>query len=306
MTRLAAVGRSMRSVLSGLAFAAANTFVMLPVVAMVAEAQNASPLPPKPPPIGAQAQAAQGSASSSAQSLPSSQSLANPAVAAGKAPAAGGGDRQDRQGDRRRQMRLFPPERLGELEGPDRELWQKPDQIMDALGIADGSIVADLGAGGGWFTVRLARRVGPHGIVYAEDVQEQMIESIQRRMQREGLRNVRTVLGTETDPKLPRKVEAMLIVDSFYEVRNPVALLQKIREQLLPNGRLGIAEFRKDGGGPGPPLEERVEESVVLANAEAAGLRLIARETFLPYMYLLVFGRNEAATPSTSTGQGRE
>ena len=74
--------------------------------------------------------------------------------------------------------RLFPPEELGKLEGPDRDEWQQPERVMDALGIADGAHVADLGAGGGWFTVRLATRVGPNGIVYAEDVQQPMIDSI--------------------------------------------------------------------------------------------------------------------------------
>jgi SAM-dependent methyltransferase len=197
----------------------------------------------------------------------------------------------DRSAAARRSVRIFPPEKLAELEGPDRELWQKPDQIMDALAIADGSVVADLGAGGGWFTVRLARRVGPHGIVFAQDIQEQMLESIERRMQREGLRNVRTVLGQPDDPRLPRQVQATLIVDVYHEVENQVELLRNIRESLAPNGRLGIVEFRKDGVGPGPPMDERVDESVVIANAEAAGLRLIRRETFLPYQYLLVFGR---------------
>ena len=77
--------------------------------------------------------------------------------------------------------RLFKPEQLGTLEGPDRDAWQRPDQVMDKLRIAEGSVVADLGAGGGWFTMRLANRVGPNGIVYAEDVQAPMIESITRR-----------------------------------------------------------------------------------------------------------------------------
>src|SRR5512141_3136963 len=95
-----------------------------------------------------------------------------------------------------RHGRLFPPQDLGLLEGPDRDLWQMPGPIMDALGIADSSVVADLGAGGGWFTIRLARRVGPNGIVYAEDVQSQMIEAIERRVRREGRRNVHAVLGT--------------------------------------------------------------------------------------------------------------
>ena len=78
--------------------------------------------------------------------------------------------------------RLFPPQDLGLLEAPDREEWQKPDLIMDALKIADGSSVAELGAGGGWFTIRLARRVGPNGVVYAEDIQPPMIELIERRV----------------------------------------------------------------------------------------------------------------------------
>src|SRR5512143_187294 len=78
--------------------------------------------------------------------------------------------------------KLFAPVDLGLLEAPDRDAWQRPDRVMDALGIADGSVVGDLGAGGGWFTIRLARRVGPNGIVYAEDVQPQMIEAIERRV----------------------------------------------------------------------------------------------------------------------------
>jgi tRNA G46 methylase TrmB len=91
--------------------------------------------------------------------------------------------------------RLFPPSDLGLLDAPDRDLWQRPDQIMDALGIADASVVADIGAGSGWFTIRLARRVGPRGIVYAEDVQKEMMSAIQRRVSREGFNNVRPVLG---------------------------------------------------------------------------------------------------------------
>ncbi|HMD36533.1 MAG TPA: class I SAM-dependent methyltransferase, partial [Vicinamibacterales bacterium] len=85
---------------------------------------------------------------------------------------------------------LFEPLDLGLLEAPDRDQWQKPDQIMDALAIADGSLVADLGAGSGWFTIRLARRVGPLGRVYAEDIQPQMIDVIKSRVQRENLSNV--------------------------------------------------------------------------------------------------------------------
>jgi ubiquinone/menaquinone biosynthesis C-methylase UbiE len=188
--------------------------------------------------------------------------------------------------------RLFPPEYLGQLEGPDRDAWQRPDQIMDALQIGENSVVADLGAGGGWFTVRLARRaIGPNGKVYAEDIQPQMIESIQRRSIREGLRNVQTVLGTAVDPKLPAgSLDAVLIVDTYHEMEQPVALLRNVAKALKPGGVIGIVNFKKDGGGPGPDMEERVDAEKVIADARAAGLELRKRENFLRYQYLLTFG----------------
>ena len=187
--------------------------------------------------------------------------------------------------------RLFPPEQLGMLEGPDRDAWQRPDQIMDKLLIAEGSVVADLGAGGGWFTMRLAGRVGPNGIVYAQDVQPQMIEAITRRITRAQLRNVKTVLGTQSDPRLPQAIDAALFVDSYHELEQPVLMLRKVAEVLKPGARIGIIEFKKDGWGPGPPMDERMDPEPIVRDAEAAGLRLLSRETFLRYQYMLVFSR---------------
>ena len=186
--------------------------------------------------------------------------------------------------------RLFPPEDLGLLEGPDRDAWQRPDQVMDALQIGEGSVVADLGAGGGWFTVRLARRVGPNGRVYAEDIQPEMIGAIQRRVQREGLRNVTTVMGTAVEPRIPEgAVDAVLIVDTYHEMEQPVILLRNLARTLRPNGVIGIINFKKDGGGPGPAMDERVEPAKVIADAKAAGLELKRRDD-LRYQYLLTFG----------------
>jgi ubiquinone/menaquinone biosynthesis C-methylase UbiE len=188
--------------------------------------------------------------------------------------------------------RLFPPSDIGILESPDREEWQQPEQIMDALRIGEGSRVADLGAGGGWFTIRLARRVGPNGVVYAEDIQPEMIGSIRRRVQNEGLENVVTLLGTADDPKLPSKLDAVLIVDTYPQVGEPVTLLRHVRAALAPHGRLGIVDFRSDGaGGPGPPLEERIRPEHIRRDAEEAGLTFVKEETFLRYQFLLVFGR---------------
>ena len=200
--------------------------------------------------------------------------------------------------ERRPHGRLFPPEDLGSLEGPDRDAWQQPEQVMDALGIADGATVADLGAGGGWFTVRLARRVGPNGLVYAEDIQPEMIESMLRRVSREGLTNVETILGTPDDPKLPPDLDAVLIVSTYPEMTDPVTLLRRIAGALKPNGRIGIVDFKLDGYGPGPPMEERIAPDQVIQEAERAGLRLIANEEFLAYQFLLVFGRGELASAS--------
>ena len=186
--------------------------------------------------------------------------------------------------------KLFPPQDLGLLEGPDRDLWQLPGQIMDALGVAEGSVVADIGAGGGWFTIRLARRVGPNGIVYSEDIQPEMLEATGRRVSKEGLRNVRTVHGTVDDPKLPAgALDAVLIVDTYHEIEYPVALLRNIATSLKPQGRVGVVDFKKDGLGPGPALEDRVDPDVIVRDAEAAGLKLVRRETFLPYQFLLIF-----------------
>ena len=188
---------------------------------------------------------------------------------------------------------LFAPEELGLLEGPDRDDWQQPDQVMDQLGISDSARVADIGAGGGWFTIRLARRA-PNGVVYAEDIQPLMLESIRRRVKREGLTNVKPILGTAMDPHLPPNLDAVLMVDTFTQLDDSVPLLKRIAASLAPNGQLGIVDFKRDGaGGPGPPIEQRVSPDVVKAQAAAAGLRLLRHETFLRYQYLLIFVRSE-------------
>ena len=187
--------------------------------------------------------------------------------------------------------RLFRPDQLGTLEGPDRDAWQRPEQIMDKLLIAEGSAVADLGAGGGWFTMRLAARVGPNGIVYAEDIQPPMIEAINKRIARAQVRNVKTILGTQSDPRLPAPIDAALINDAYHEMEQPVAVLRNVVRRLKPQGRIGIVEFKKDGWGPGPPMDERMDPERIVRDAEAAGLRLLSRETFPRYLYMLVFAR---------------
>lgn len=194
--------------------------------------------------------------------------------------------------------RLFEPLDLGLLDAPDREQWQKPEFIMDELKIAEGSAVAELGAGGGWFTIRLARRVGPNGIVYAEDIQPEMIEAMRVRLQHENLPNVRPILGTPNDPRLPAPVDVVVMVETFREMDDPPrsdakVLLSNVARALTVQGRVGIVDFKPGGGGPGPAPDERVSPEKVVATATAAGLHLVARDEVPPFMYLLIFGKGK-------------
>jgi predicted methyltransferase len=211
-----------------------------------------------------------------------------------------------------RQRPLFPPQDLGLLSAPDRDDWNKPDLIMDALGIADGAVVADLGAGGGWFTIRLSRRVGPNGIVYAQDIQPEMIEAIKRRVQQEEVTNVRTVLGdkrTPTDPRLPDGLDVVLIVDAYREMDEPSrptviqGLLRNVQRALKPQGRIGIVDFLPGAGGPGPGPDDRVRPETIITAAEGAGLRLQRREAVPPFQYLLVFSPRTAASGTQASAR---
>jgi ubiquinone/menaquinone biosynthesis C-methylase UbiE len=163
---------------------------------------------------------------------------------------------------------------------------------MDDLSIADGSIVADLGAAPGWFAVRLAARVGPNGRVFAEDITPDMIEVIRRRIQNERLQNVTSILGTPTDPRLPSGIDAALIVDVYPEIDDPGAFLRNVAAALKPQGRIGIVDFNPGGGGPGPAPDERVTPEAVVSAAAAAGLKLIANEPAGPFQFLLIFTKN--------------
>jgi len=163
---------------------------------------------------------------------------------------------------------------------------------MDALKIAEGSIVAEIGAASGWFTIRLARRVGPNGRIYAEDIQPQMVDVISRRVQRENLQNVVTVLGTQNDPRLPPGVDAALIVETFHEMEDPVALLKNVVRSLKPQGLVGIVDYTPGAGGPGPRPDERVDPELEIRAAAAAGLQRTKPEAVPPVQFLLVFEKD--------------
>lgn len=159
---------------------------------------------------------------------------------------------------------------LSIFDSPGRDEKLHINRVMDILSIAPGKTVADIGAGSGWFTVRAAKRVTESGIVYAVDINPQAIHHIGDRMQQEHLRNVKTVLSKADDPGLPANaVDAVLLLKTYHEVANPIALLRNLRTSLRPNARVGVIDRTGNGEDHG------VQKEVVIREAGQAGYRLL-------------------------------
>jgi ubiquinone/menaquinone biosynthesis C-methylase UbiE len=173
---------------------------------------------------------------------------------------------------------------------PERESEEHPDQALDALKIERGSVLADIGAGVGYFTWRMADRTGPAGIVYAEDIQPEMIRLLQKNIAERKLTNVRPVLGTFTDPKLPpNSIDLMLLVDVYHEFSDPVKMVDAMRAALKPNGRLVLLEYRAED--PDVPIrpEHKMTLKQVRAEIEPQGFRFDENIEVLPWQHIIVF-----------------
>jgi ubiquinone/menaquinone biosynthesis C-methylase UbiE len=134
------------------------------------------------------------------------------------------------------------------LERPEREAEERPQLVLDAMQLREGDVVAEIGAGTGYFARRIARAVGPRGIVYANDIQPEMLDLMRTYAAREQLTNIRPVLGTETDPKLPANtLDWILLADVYHEFQQPRPMLARMREALKPTGRVMLVEYRGDG-----------------------------------------------------------
>lgn len=176
------------------------------------------------------------------------------------------------------------------LERAERMDEEAPDTALNVVGIAKGSTVADIGAGSGYMTVRLASRVGPDGRVFANDLQPQMIELLRRRVAREKITNVTLVQGTVDDPKLPSaSVDLELMVDVYHELSQPQVMLRRLREALRSGGRLVLLEYRKED----PSIPIRFEHKMSVAEAkmevEAEGFTLSRVDESLPRQHILIF-----------------
>ena len=176
---------------------------------------------------------------------------------------------------------------LSIFESPGREQRLQIDRVMEILGITSGKTVADIGAGSGWFSVRAARKVGPTGKVYAVDINPEAIQYIDHRVQKESLSNVRTVLSRSDDPLLPKEsVDAVLLLKTYHEVADPVALMEHLRPALKPGARVGIIDREGNGTNHG------VGRKIVIDEATQAGYRLLETYDFVKadgMDYFLVF-----------------
>ena len=178
---------------------------------------------------------------------------------------------------------------IAALEDPARDAYQKPHEVMEALAVAEGEVIADIGAGSGYFSVRLAHHVGKAGRVYAVDVSADMIGHLHRRVRDMELLNVSPILAPPDDPLLPEPVDRFLIVDVWHHIENQPAYLEKMKARLKPGGQVVMIDFQKRELPVGPPVGMKIAREDLIAQMEANGFRLAKEHTFLPYQYFLVF-----------------
>lgn len=184
--------------------------------------------------------------------------------------------------------RFDDPERFARsFDDPARDGWQMPDRVISALGLKRDSAVADIGAGTGYFTVRLAKAV-PAGTVYAVDVERAMLEHIEKRAAAAHLANIVAVHATSANPNLPKPADVVLIVDTYHHLPNRSTYFANLRNSLAPGGRVAIVDFRKDAP-DGPPRDFRFEADEIVAEMKQAGYSLETRHDFLPRQHFLVF-----------------
>jgi SAM-dependent methyltransferase len=173
-----------------------------------------------------------------------------------------------------------------QLDDPARDAWQKPDEVIRALAPAPDAVIADIGAGTGYFSVRLARAV-PRGKVIGVDIEPDMVRYLAQRAQRDGLANLSAQLGGPDDPRLARKVDLVLLVDTYHHIESREQYFRRLRSSLAPGARLAIIDFKRDSP-YGPPASMRVPRAQAERELARAGFQLVVTHDFLPYQYFIV------------------
>jgi SAM-dependent methyltransferase len=181
------------------------------------------------------------------------------------------------------------------LERPERESEENVEGALDAIGLKPGMTVAEVGAGTGYVALRMAKRVGPSGKVYANDLQPEMLGLLRNNAAKAGITNVETVLGSETDPKLPAgQIDLIILVDVYHEFSEPQKMLQGIRRSLKPDGRLVQLEYRKDD--PNVPIlaDHKMSVAEAKTEVEAEGFKLGPVIETLPRQHILIYTKATA------------
>src|SRR5262245_3285632 len=175
------------------------------------------------------------------------------------------------------------------FDDPERDAWQKPHAVIEALALKPDAAVADLGAGTGYFSARLANML-PKGIVYAADLEPDMVRYLGERAKREGLANLRPVQAAAGDARLPAKVDLVLLVDVYHHIEAREVYFRRLAGSLRPDARVAVIDFRLDSP-EGPPKASRIAPEQVKAELGRAGYTLAGEHGFLPRQYFLVFKR---------------
>jgi len=187
-----------------------------------------------------------------------------------------------------------PKESAKSFDDPARDTWQLPDRVIAALNLKRGQIVADIGAGTGYFSVRLAKsEAAPK--VYAADIERSMVSYLRERAAKEGLHNVIAVQAAADQPNLPEPVDLVLIVDTYHHIGDREAYFRRLAQSIKPGGRVAIIDFKPDSP-EGPPKEFRFPLEKFKSEMGNAGYRLAAQHDFLPRQQFLIF---EVAGPSS-------
>ncbi len=183
-----------------------------------------------------------------------------------------------------------PKAYIAMLDDPGRDAYQKPHDVITALDLKAGEVIADIGAGSGYFSFRLARHVGDAGRVYAVDVSPDMILHLNRRIRDLQVRNVVSLLCAPDDPLLAdSSVDRFFICDTWHHIGNHARYLALMKKMLKPGGQVVMIDFKKSETPVGPPMEMRIDRAALLKEMEINGFRLAAEHTFLPHQYFLVF-----------------
>jgi len=183
-----------------------------------------------------------------------------------------------------------PKAYISMLENPQRDAEQKPDEVIAALDLKPGETLADIGAGSGYFSFRLARKVGDSGRVYAVDINSDMILHMNRYIRDKKLKNVTTILSVPDDPLLAdASINRFFICNTWHHIQNRLAYTAQMKKMLKPGGQIIIIDYKKKQLPVGPPPEMKLAKKEVIAELEAGGFKLAKEHDFLPYHYFLVF-----------------